>query len=202
MAEKGKQHLNGKALGDHPLQKSAVEAIKREAVRLLWFLLYFISKFEFENLGFERERERVWQTQRHHLCGLFTIFFVSYLEWFLSRALQGRNKLVEREDFGLFWCFSRCAARPNGPWNHKTASRNVHDTETKWEIKYDVWLTCSFIDVFFCFCFLYLIVPSTTGGRDRWTHPVPSSSSGPAAGSWRIPPWSCKFVWFSWIKIN
>jgi hypothetical protein len=35
MAEKSKQHLNGKVMGDHPLQKSAVEAIKREAVRLL-----------------------------------------------------------------------------------------------------------------------------------------------------------------------
>lgn len=41
MAEKSKQHLNGKVMGDHPLQKSAVEAIKREAVRLLSYDFYF-----------------------------------------------------------------------------------------------------------------------------------------------------------------
>ncbi len=41
MAEKSKQHPNGKVLGDHPLQKSAVEAIKREAVRLYTIHNYF-----------------------------------------------------------------------------------------------------------------------------------------------------------------
>lgn len=40
------QLLNG--LTDHPLQKSAVEAIKREAVRLMSFCLHNILLFGYE----------------------------------------------------------------------------------------------------------------------------------------------------------
>ena len=47
MAEKSKQHPNGKVLGDHPLQKSAVEAIKREAVRLKYYSLLLFYFFFF-----------------------------------------------------------------------------------------------------------------------------------------------------------
>lgn len=219
MAEKSKQHLNGKVMGDHPLQKSAVEAIKREAVRLLlWFLLYLniCTKIWIWNVGlfFKRERERECVCLFGKPNGTIFAWIVYYLfrtskDFSLSCTPRSQQQASwAREDFRrLFWWWFSIAqsVRPNGPW-HTIKPRIEMCTTPKRNKKNQICVTDLFIyltssSVLFCFFFFFGIWSiDPTGGRDRWTHPVPSSSSDPAAGSWRIPPWSCKFWIFFFLN--
>jgi hypothetical protein len=91
---------------------------------------------------FLRERERECVCLFGKPNGIIFARIVYYLfrtskDFSLSRALQGRNnRHLEREKIfgdcfdGSFF-FLDCAVRPNGPWHHKTANRNVHNAETK-----------------------------------------------------------------------
>lgn len=150
----------------------------------------------------------VWQTQRHDLC-VDCLLFVSYLEGFLSlvHSKVATTGILSERRFSaiVLMVVFDCAVRPNGPW-HTIKPRIEMCTTPKRNKKNQICVTDLFIyltssSVLFCFFFFFGIWSiDPTGGRDRWTHPVPSSSSDPAAGSWRIPPWSCKFWIFFFLN--
>ncbi len=162
---------------------------------------------------FLRERKRmcvfVWQTQRHHLCA-DCLLFVSYLEGFLSLVhskVATTGILSERRFSAIvlmvvfFFSIAQSVRTDRDTIKPRIEMCTTPKRNKKKKIKY-VWLTCLFIWRLLLFCFFLLFriwSIDPTGGRDRWTHPVPSSSSDPAAGSWRIPPWSCKF-WISYLN--
>lgn len=81
------------------------------------------------------------------------------------------------------WDFVALFERTKKPQNRELEKCSKR---TKEEYKKKNFLTDLFIYSLHLF--------KSTGGRDRWTHLAPSSSLDPAAGLWRIPPWSCKLI--------